>query len=152
MPRSTAPTGLGSNSLIDLVVFGRAAAIRAGKVVDADSAVPATNSAEVDKAFDRFDGLRNAKGGTPTADLRLEMQRTMQEDAAVFRTSKTLAEGVKKMDADRGASWMTSGHRPQPCLELGPDGNAGTDQPDAQRTGHDRRRRSPPGKPRRPCA
>ncbi len=90
---------LGSNSLIDLVVFGRAAAIRAGKVVDADSAVPATNTAEVDKAFDRFDGLRNADGATPTADLRLEMQRTMQEDAAVFRTSKTLKEGVEKMDA-----------------------------------------------------
>ncbi|WP_299845729.1 succinate dehydrogenase flavoprotein subunit [uncultured Roseovarius sp.] len=90
---------LGSNSLIDLVVFGRAAAIRAGKVVDADTAVPATNSGQVDKAFERFDGLRNADGDTATADLRLEMQRTMQEDAAVFRTSKTLAEGVKKMDA-----------------------------------------------------
>jgi succinate dehydrogenase / fumarate reductase flavoprotein subunit len=90
---------LGSNSLIDLVVFGRAAAIRAGKVVDAESAVPATNTGQVEKAFERFDGLRNADGGTPTAELRLEMQRTMQEDAAVFRTSKTLAEGVKKMDA-----------------------------------------------------
>ncbi|MEO3413251.1 succinate dehydrogenase flavoprotein subunit [Roseovarius sp. CAU 1744] len=90
---------LGSNSLIDLVVFGRAAAIRAGKVVDRDGAIPATNADQVDKVFDRFDGLRNAGGATPTADLRLEMQRTMQEDAAVFRTSKTLAEGVKKMDA-----------------------------------------------------
>ncbi|MEQ8294671.1 MAG: succinate dehydrogenase flavoprotein subunit [Roseovarius sp.] len=89
---------LGSNSLIDLVVFGRAAAIRAGKVVDAESAVPATNTGQVEKAFERFDGLRHADGGTPTAELRLEMQRTMQEDAAVFRTSKTLAEGVKKMD------------------------------------------------------
>ena len=93
---------LGSNSLIDLVVFGRAAAIRAGQVVDAGSAVPATNTASVDKAFDRFDALRNADGATPTADLRLEMQRTMQEDAAVFRTSKTLAEGVKKMTAIAG--------------------------------------------------
>ena len=90
---------LGSNSLIDLVVFGRAAAIRAGKVVNPESAVPATNTGQVEKAFERFDGLRNADGGTPTAELRLEMQRTMQEDAAVFRTSKTLAEGVKKMDA-----------------------------------------------------
>jgi len=90
---------LGSNSLIDLVVFGRAAAIRAGKVVDADAAVPETNVAQVDKAFDRFDSLRNANGGTSTAELRLEMQQTMQEDAAVFRTEKTLAEGVGKMDA-----------------------------------------------------
>ncbi|MBC7131549.1 MAG: succinate dehydrogenase flavoprotein subunit [Roseovarius sp.] len=90
---------LGSNSLIDLVVFGRAAAIRAGKVVDPESAVPATNKAGVEKALDRFDGLRHADGAVPTADLRLEMQRTMQADAAVFRTDKTLAEGVEKMDA-----------------------------------------------------
>ena len=61
---------LGSNSLIDLVVFGRAAAIRAGDVVDRASAIPSTNTASVDKAFDRFDNLRNANGGTPTADLR----------------------------------------------------------------------------------
>jgi succinate dehydrogenase / fumarate reductase flavoprotein subunit len=88
---------LGSNSLIDLVVFGRAAAIRAGKVVDPDTAVPGTNKAEVDKALSRFDGLRHATGTVPTAELRLEMQRTMQADAAVFRTSKTLAEGVEKM-------------------------------------------------------
>ncbi|MFN2302057.1 MAG: FAD-binding protein, partial [Gammaproteobacteria bacterium] len=51
---------LGSNSLIDLVVFGRAAAIRAGKTVDSDSAVPSTNTGEVDRALDRFDGLRHA--------------------------------------------------------------------------------------------
>jgi len=90
---------LGSNSLIDLVVFGRAAAIRAGKVVDAGSAVPGTNTVQVDKAFERFDGLRNATGAVPTADLRLEMQKTMQADAAVFRASKTLKDGVKSMDA-----------------------------------------------------
>lgn len=89
---------LGSNSLIDLVVFGRAAAIRAGAVVDRDAARPSTNKGEVDKIFDRFDGLRYADGAVPTADLRLEMQRTMQADAAVFRTSKTMAEGVEKMD------------------------------------------------------
>ena len=93
---------LGSNSLIDLVVFGRAAAIRAGDVVDRASAIPSTNTASVDKAFDRFDGLRNADGGTPTADLRLEMQKAMQADAAVFRTDKTLKEGVDKMTAIAG--------------------------------------------------
>ncbi|KPA21675.1 Succinate dehydrogenase flavoprotein subunit [Shimia sp. SK013] len=90
---------LGSNSLIDLVVFGRASAIRAGKVVDADAPNPVLNQASVDKAFDRLDGLRNAKGGAPTAELRLEMQHTMQADAAVFRTDKTLKEGVEKMTA-----------------------------------------------------
>jgi succinate dehydrogenase / fumarate reductase flavoprotein subunit len=88
---------LGSNSLIDLVVFGRAAAIRAGKVVDPEAATPATNTSEVDRALARFDGLRHASGAVATADLRLEMQRTMQADAAVFRTDKTLAEGERKM-------------------------------------------------------
>jgi succinate dehydrogenase / fumarate reductase, flavoprotein subunit len=90
---------LGSNSLIDLVVFGRAAAIRAGEIVNPKERNAPVNTAEVDKALDRFDTIRNAKGGTPTADLRLEMQKTMQDDAAVFRTDKTLAEGVQKMTA-----------------------------------------------------
>ena len=88
---------LGSNSLIDLVVFGRAAAIRAGKTVDAAAPAAAMNLPSVNKAFDRFDTLRQASGQLPTADLRLEMQTTMQADAAVFRTSKTLEEGVEKM-------------------------------------------------------
>lgn len=90
---------LGSNSLIDLVVFGRAAAIRAGQVVDRSKSNPVLNMASVGKAFDRFDGLRHAKGTIPTAELRLEMQKTMQADAAVFRTDKTLAEGAEKMTA-----------------------------------------------------
>ncbi len=93
---------LGSNSLIDLVVFGRAAAIRAGQIVDADAPNPTLNTANVDKAFERFDALRHAKGNIATAELRLEMQKTMQADAAVFRTSKTLAEGVEKMTAIAG--------------------------------------------------
>ncbi len=90
---------LGSNSLIDLVVFGRAAAIRAAKVVDPAASNPTLNQSSIDAALDRFDKLRHADGGTPTAELRLEMQKTMQADAAVFRTDKTLAEGVKKMQA-----------------------------------------------------
>ncbi|QYK42595.1 MAG: succinate dehydrogenase flavoprotein subunit [Paracoccaceae bacterium] len=90
---------LGSNSLIDLVVFGRAAAIRAGKVVNPGESAAPVNRAEVDRALSRFDGFRHAKGSVPTADLRLEMQKTMQADAAVFRTDRTLAEGCGKMDA-----------------------------------------------------
>jgi len=93
---------LGSNSLIDLVVFGRAAAIKAGEVVDKNASNQTLNQASIDYAFDRFDGLRHADGALPTADLRLEMQKAMQEDAAVFRTDKTLAEGVKKMEAIAG--------------------------------------------------
>ncbi len=93
---------LGSNSLIDLVVFGRAAAIRAGQVVDREASVPATNKAGVDKALGRFDDLRHAKGAIPTAELRLEMQKTMQADAAVFRAEETLAAGETKMTAIAG--------------------------------------------------
>jgi len=109
---------LGSNSLIDLVVFGRAAAIRAGNVIDAKAPNPDLNMASADAAMDRFDATRNASGGTSTADLRLEMQKTMQADAAVFRTDKTLAEGLKKMSevavklddisvTDRSMVWNT---------------------------------------------
>ena len=93
---------LGSNSLIDLVVFGRAAALRAGEIVDPKADVPGTNEAEVDKIFARFDRFRFADGKVPTAALRLDMQKTMQEDAAVFRTDKTLAEGVRKMEVIAG--------------------------------------------------
>jgi len=88
---------LGSNSLIDLVVFGRAAAIKAAKIVDPKTANPTLNQKSVDAAFARFDKFRYADGATPTAELRLEMQKTMQADAAVFRTDKTLAEGCEKM-------------------------------------------------------
>ena len=93
---------LGSNSLIDLVVFGRAAAIRAGEIVDPKARFESVNTVEVDRALDRFDGTRHAKGSVPTAELRLEMQKTMQADAAVFRTDKTLADGVAKMTAIAG--------------------------------------------------
>ncbi|MFN3546234.1 MAG: succinate dehydrogenase flavoprotein subunit [Mesorhizobium sp.] len=90
---------LGSNSLIDLVVFGRAAAIRAGEVVDRNAAIPAINEAAVEKIMDRFDRLRNANGGTPTAVLREKMQRAMQEDAAVFRTQESLENGCRRISA-----------------------------------------------------
>jgi succinate dehydrogenase / fumarate reductase flavoprotein subunit len=89
---------LGSNSLIDLVVFGRAAAIRAGEVVDRTSSVPSLNMASVEKIMDHFDSVRHADGGTPTAELRLEMQKAMQEDAAVFRTQETLEQGCRRLD------------------------------------------------------
>ncbi|MES0810258.1 succinate dehydrogenase flavoprotein subunit [Roseibium sp. SCPC15] len=88
---------LGSNSLIDLVVFGRAAAIKAAEVVDPKSAVPVPNEASCEKIMDRFDNLRNANGSIPTADLRNKMQRAMQEDAAVFRTQESLEAGCKRL-------------------------------------------------------
>ena len=89
---------LGSNSLIDLVVFGRAAAIRANEVVDKTNSNRPLNNHSCDQAMERFDKLRHANGNTSTAELRKKMQIVMQEDAAVFRSKKTLAEGCKKME------------------------------------------------------
>ncbi len=90
---------LGSNSLIDLVVFGRAAAIRAAEVVDKDVAIPTLNTSACDKIMERFDGIRFSKGSTPTAVLREKMQRAMQDDAAVFRTQESLESGCKRISA-----------------------------------------------------
>ena len=88
---------LGSNSLIDLVVFGRAAAIKAAEVVDKNESNRPLNKNSVDQAIGRLDGLRFSKGKTSTAELRLKMQKTMQSDAAVFRSDKTLSDGCEKM-------------------------------------------------------
>ncbi len=90
---------LGSNSLIDLVVFGRAAALRAGDIIDRDEPVPEVDEHASDKIMARFDRLRHADGGTPTAALREKMQRAMQEDAAVFRTEGSLKQGCERISA-----------------------------------------------------
>ena len=109
---------LGSNSLTDLVVFGRAAALRAAETIKAGEGQPEAKAAWTQSHLERFDRLRNASGGTSTAALRLEMQRAMQEDAAVFRTGETLVSGYERMKAvyarrgdlkvtDRGMVWNT---------------------------------------------
>jgi succinate dehydrogenase / fumarate reductase flavoprotein subunit len=109
---------LGSNSLIDLVVFGRSAALRAADVLTAGATQPELKPAMTDGHLARFDKLRNANGSVTTAALRLEMQRAMQEDAAVFRTGESLVSGVKRLQAvhdqradlkvtDRGMVWNT---------------------------------------------
>ncbi|MEM7057283.1 MAG: succinate dehydrogenase flavoprotein subunit [Pseudomonadota bacterium] len=93
---------LGSNSLTDLVVFGRACAIRAAEIVDPKAPNPDLSRVSLDHAMSRFDGLRHAKGEVPTAKLRANLQKVMQEDAAVFRTSETLKQGcnrASKVDA-----------------------------------------------------
>ncbi|MDE8349702.1 MAG: succinate dehydrogenase flavoprotein subunit [Acidocella sp.] len=107
---------LGTNSLLDLVVFGRAAANRAAEIVKPGAAQQPLPAKAGDNALARFDKARNAKGGTKVADLREQMQRTMQGHAAVFRNSSSLSEGVAKMQklwsglddvsiADRGLIW-----------------------------------------------
>lgn len=88
---------LGSNSLLDLVVFGRAASIRAAEKVKKGAPHKSLPDSTVDKIIARLDGVRHAKGSTPTADVRGEMQSTMQTKAAVFRTEKTMAEGLNLM-------------------------------------------------------
>ncbi|RYD16484.1 MAG: succinate dehydrogenase flavoprotein subunit [Lysobacteraceae bacterium] len=89
---------LGSNSLLDLVVFGRAVAQRCAATIRPGQPHKELPASACDAALSNLDRVRNANGSTPTAEIRLTMQKTMQADAAVFRTAKTLQEGCAKMD------------------------------------------------------
>jgi succinate dehydrogenase / fumarate reductase flavoprotein subunit len=88
---------LGSNSLLDLVVFGRQAARRCAELIRPGTRHAPLPKDAADLAVSRLDRLRNAQGSRPTAAIRLEMQKTMQKDAAVFRTGETLKEGARKV-------------------------------------------------------
>ena len=88
---------LGSNSLLDLVVFGRAVANRCAETMRPNQPHPALPASATEKALSNLDRLRHADGGTPTAKIRADMQRVMQNNAAVFRTGETLKEGVAKI-------------------------------------------------------
>jgi succinate dehydrogenase / fumarate reductase flavoprotein subunit len=90
---------LGCNSLLDIVVFGRAAALRALELIKPGAAHGPAPSASVDRSLVRFDFFRHAKGGSPTAKLRDRMQRIMQDHCAVFRSGDVLQEGVQAIDA-----------------------------------------------------
>jgi succinate dehydrogenase / fumarate reductase flavoprotein subunit len=109
---------LGSNSLIDLVVFGRAAARRCGELLQPGGAGVTLPTAAGEEAVARLDRLRNARGSEPTAKIRLDMQRTMQAHAAVFRTGDSMQEGIDRLERvfasfrdvsveDRGLVWNT---------------------------------------------
>ncbi len=109
---------LGSNSLLDLVVFGRAVAHRCAEIIQPGTPHKDLPATALDKALERFDRLRNANGSTPTAAIRLNMQRTMQRYGAVFRTGETLDEGSQKISevfktfedvkvSDRSLVWNT---------------------------------------------
>ena len=89
---------LGSNSLLDLIVFGRAAALRAAELIKPNSPHKKYNKEAADVILARFDKIRHFNGSISTATLRLKMQRIMQDHAAVFRTEETLSEGVKMID------------------------------------------------------
>jgi succinate dehydrogenase / fumarate reductase flavoprotein subunit len=92
---------LGSNSLLDLVVFGRAAAIHADQIIKPNSRHPEIANHVIDAILTRFDKIRYAKGALPVAQLRLSMQKTMQNYAAVFRTQETLQQGTTLIDSTR---------------------------------------------------
>jgi succinate dehydrogenase / fumarate reductase, flavoprotein subunit len=109
---------LGSNSLLDLVVFGREAARRCAEIIKPGTPHKALAKDAGDLALSRLDRLRNAQGSRPTAEVRLEMQKVMQSDAAVFRTGQTLREGMERLSrtfgsfrdvrvSDRGLIWNT---------------------------------------------
>jgi succinate dehydrogenase / fumarate reductase, flavoprotein subunit len=89
---------LGTNSLLDLVVFGRAAALRARELVQPNAPHKPLSASAGEAAIARLDRIRNAQGGTRTSEIRLAMQRTMQNNCAVFRTTAVLDEGVRKID------------------------------------------------------
>lgn len=88
---------LGSNSLIDLVVFGRATGHRLKALIEPNSSHEELAKGSADFALGRLDHFRNAKGGSPTAQIRMDMQRTMSAHAAVFRTDEVMAEGKEKL-------------------------------------------------------
>ena len=109
---------LGSNSLLDIVVFGRAAAIHAAETIKPGSAQKPLPESASEAAIERFDRLRHASGEHRTADIRLKMQKTMQSNAAVFRTGDVMQEGMKELDdiyasfknvdvVDRSMIWNT---------------------------------------------
>jgi succinate dehydrogenase / fumarate reductase flavoprotein subunit len=109
---------LGSNSLIDLVVFGRAVGLRLTEVLKPGARQIELKPEHTEKHIERFEHFRNAAGKTPTAKLRAAMQQTMHEDAAVFRTGETLKSGVERLEQvrknmadietfDRGLVWNT---------------------------------------------
>ena len=109
---------LGSNSLLDLVVFGRESSIQCQKTIKPMDRQNKVNQNELDKIIEKFDSIRFSKGSLPTAEIRAEMQSIMQKHASVFRTEELMKEGVEKLSScidsfkdvsvsDRGLIWNT---------------------------------------------
>jgi succinate dehydrogenase / fumarate reductase, flavoprotein subunit len=92
---------LGTNSLLDLIVFGRAASLRAAEIVKAGSRVPEANRVSEERAIERFDRIRHSKGGNKPGEVRPLMQEVMQSSFGVFRRGDTLKEGLDKLQGLR---------------------------------------------------
>ncbi len=120
---------LGSNSLLDLVVFGRAVANRCAETIKPGAPHKPLASDACDASLANLDKLRNANGDTPTAQIRDNMQRTMQNDAAVFRTGETLSKGVRAIREINACFDDVQRFGPFAGLEFGPDRDPGTAQP-----------------------
>lgn len=109
---------LGSNSLLDIIVFGRAAAMRARELIAPGSGRVRLKAGAGEQAITHFDQIRHTRGDDPTADIRLDMQKVMQNHCAVFRTGEVMQEGIDKINAisaryknvmvtDRSMVWNT---------------------------------------------
>ncbi len=104
--------------------------MRCGETVKPGAGKGVAKPAATEPHLARFDRLRNAKGGTPTAQLRADMQSAMQDDAAVFRTAESLKSGVEKLGKVQGAARRSARDGPQPRVEFRSDGNARVRKPD----------------------
>ena len=142
---------LGSNSLLDLVVFGREAARHCADVVKPGAAASRRSKAELRGGgrSQRLDALRNAKGSRRTADIRLDMQRIMQSDAAVFRTGETLNDGKRRLGEVFASFEDVQVTRPLAHLEHGSHRDPGARQPARPGGGDHALGGEPQGKPRR---
>ena len=89
---------LGTNSLLDLIVFGRSAALRAAEIIKPHGLKRTINPSLTEKIIDRFNTTRHAKGSLKVGDIRLHMQRTMQTYCTVFRTADILKQGILEME------------------------------------------------------
>ena len=143
---------LGSNSLIDLVVFGRAAGLRAAEMLKPGDKQPELAKDSADFALSRLDRFRNAKGKTPTAALRLDMQRVMQDNCAVFRTGEVLDRRQGKDPRRLAHRRRRLGDRSLADLELRSHRDARIRQSDRSGGRDDGGRAQPPREPRRACA
>ena len=142
---------LGTNSLLDLVVFGRAAAQRAAEIVEPGAPHSTLQPSATDPALARFDRVRHAKGRLKTGEIRVAMQRAMQDHCSVFRTARVLEEGLREMSGGHRHAERSRRRRPLADLEHRPRRGARTRQPDPAGGGRPPFRAIPDRKPRRPC-
>ena len=143
---------LGSNSLVDLVVFGRAAGKRCAETIVSGERHPELPKDAREKAIARLDRARHANGRPPTAELRTRMQKVMQEDCAVFRTGEMLGDRPQAHRRGLAGFRRHPRHRPGTDLEHRSDRDAGIRESRRAGGGDDGIRRQPHREPRRPCA